>query len=90
MIIWELHKHSIIRYNEFRSLLPDITQKMLTQQLKSLEANMIVKKKIYATTPPKVEYSLTETGEELIPVMLKMDDWGKDFVKKYKITKNAD
>ena len=84
MIIWELHRHKIIRYNEFRRILPDITQKMLTQQLKSLESNMIVEKKIYPTVPPKVEYMLTDDGNKLIPIMLKMDEWGKDYIEKYK------
>lgn len=84
LIIWNLYLHKVIRYNEFRKLIPEITQKMLTQQLKELEKYSIVSRKIYPTVPPMVEYSLTENGLELIPIMQKMDEWGKKFVKNYK------
>ncbi|WP_291259768.1 helix-turn-helix domain-containing protein [Fusobacterium sp.] len=84
LIIWNLYLHNIIRYNEFRKLIPEITQKMLTQQLKELEKYNIVSRKIYPTVPPMVEYTLTENGLELIPIMQKMDEWGKKFVKNYR------
>lgn len=83
LIIWELHNNEIIRYNEFRRILPEITQKMLTQQLRSLENNGVVDKKVYNTTPPNVEYFLTEQGNSLIPIMDQMDKWGKNFIDKY-------
>lgn len=83
LIIWELYHHEIIRYNEFRRILPEITQKMLTQQLRSLEVDGIVARKIYNTTPPKVEYFLTEEGNSLIPIFELMDKWGKDYIEKY-------
>ena len=83
LILWELHKQSTIRFNEFRRLIPEITQKMLTQQLKDLESNLIVKKKIYPQVPPMVEYSLTELGIELVPILDSMDKWGKIYVNKY-------
>lgn len=83
VIIWELHQHEVIRYNEFKRLLPEITQKMLTQQLRSLEVDGIVSKKVYATSPPKVEYSLTEDGRALIPIFQQMDQWGKDYIGRY-------
>lgn len=84
LIIWFLHLHKVIRYNEFRKLIPAITQKMLTQQLHELEKYNIVSRKVYPTVPPMVEYSLTEIGEELIPILEQMDNWGKKFVKIYK------
>lgn len=83
LIIWNLHLHEVIRYNEFRRLIPEITQKMLTQQLRNLESNKIVKRKSYNTVPPTVEYSLTEMGMKLIPIMIAMDEWGKDYVEFY-------
>ncbi len=83
LIIWNLHLHEIIRYNEFRRLIPSITQKMLTQQLKELEKYGIVSRKVYPSVPPMVEYTLTETGQELIPIMEAMDLWGKKYVKTY-------
>ncbi len=86
LIIWNLHLHEIIRYNEFRRLMPSITQKMLTQQLKELEKYGILSRKVYPSVPPMVEYSLTETGQELIPIMEAMDLWGKKYVAAYQHT----
>ncbi len=89
LIIWNLHLHGVIRYNEFRRLIPSITQKMLTQQLKELEKYEIVSRKVYPSVPPMVEYELTETGRELIPIMEAMDQWGKKYVKHYQDTIGA-
>ncbi len=83
LLIWNLHLHHVIRYNEFRRLIPSITQKMLTQQLKELEKYGIVSRKVYPSVPPMVEYTLTSVGQELIPIMESMDLWGKKYVKKY-------
>lgn len=83
LLIWNLHLHEVIRYNEFRRLIPSITQKMLTQQLKELEKYGIIFRKVYPSVPPMVEYTLTETGQKLIPIMESMDLWGKEYVKKY-------
>lgn len=65
-----------IRFNEFRRLLPEITQRMLTLQLRELEEDGIVHREIYHQIPPKVEYSLTDVGESLIPLVRAMCDWG--------------
>ncbi len=89
LLLWELHQHSVIRFNEFRRLIPEITQKMLTQQLKSLEGNSIIKKKIYPQVPPMVEYSLTDLGLDLIPILESMDKWGKVYIKKYDLDKES-
>ena len=56
---------------------------MLTQQLRELEKYGIISRKTYPTVPPMVEYSLTEIGKELIPIMEAMDHWGKQYVKEY-------
>jgi len=84
LIIWNLSIHKVIRYNEFKRLIPGITQKMLSQQLKDLEKNGLVNRTVYHEIPPMVEYSLTKTAEELIPILDAMDKWGKDFVNNYK------
>ncbi len=84
LIIWNLHLHEVIRYNEFRRLISGITQKMLTQQLKELEKYGIVTRTVYPSVPPAVEYQLTELGEELIPIMSAMDQWGKNYVQFYR------
>lgn len=84
LIIWNLSIHKIIRYNEFKRLIPGITQKMLSQQLKDLEKNRLVNRTVYYEIPPMVEYSLTKTAEDLIPILDAMDKWGKNFVNNYK------
>lgn len=67
------------RFNELRRLLPDITQRMLTLQLRELEDDGIVHREVYPQVPPKVEYSLTTFGATLIPVIEVMDAWGKQY-----------
>ena len=67
------------RFNELRRLLPDITQRMLTLQLRELEDDGIVHREVYPQGPPKVEYSLTAFGATLIPVIEVMDSWGKQY-----------
>lgn len=64
------------RFNEFRRICPAITQRMLTLQLRELEVDGIIHRKVYQQVPPKVEYSLTPLGETLVPVILQMKTWG--------------
>ena len=70
------------RFGELRKLLPDITQRMLTLQLRELEQDQIVQRQVYAEVPPKVEYSLTEFGKSLDPLMLRMLAWGEKYLSK--------
>ncbi|KMT53838.1 winged helix-turn-helix transcriptional regulator [Pseudomonas fildesensis] len=64
------------RFNELRRLIPDITQRMLTLQLRELEVDGIIHREIYREVPPKVEYSLTELGSSLAPLVSAMREWG--------------
>jgi DNA-binding HxlR family transcriptional regulator len=64
------------RFNEVRRLIPDITQRMLTLQLRELEVDGIIHREIYREVPPKVEYSLTELGSSLAPLVSAMREWG--------------
>ncbi|MZQ74721.1 MAG: HxlR family transcriptional regulator [Peptoclostridium sp.] len=89
LLIWNLSRNNVIRFNEFKRLIPDITQKMLSQQLRDLEQNGLVQKTIYPQVPPAVEYSLTELGKELVPILEAMDKWGKNFVDNYKHSENS-
>ncbi len=66
------------RFGELKKVMPGITQRMLTKQLRELERDGIIHRKVYAQVPPKVEYSLTESGETLKEVIIKMRDWGKN------------
>ncbi|OOE19776.1 transcriptional regulator HypR [Bacillus subtilis] len=75
------------RFNEFRRICPSITQRMLTLQLRELEADGIVHRKVYQQVPPKVEYSLTEFGRTLEPIVLQMKEWGesnRDVLESYR------
>lgn len=65
------------RFNELRRLMPEITQRMLTLQLRELEHDGIVHREIYQQIPPKVEYSFTDFGETLKPIIFLMRDWGE-------------
>ena len=66
-----------MRFGELRRCIPDATQKMLTQQLRELERDGIVAREVFPEVPPKVEYSLTEYGQTLRPVMTELCHWGK-------------
>lgn len=70
------------RFNEFRRICPGITQRMLTLQLRELEEDGVVHREVYHQVPPKVEYSLTEFGKTLIPIIKLMRDWGEVYKTK--------
>ncbi|MCY8421791.1 transcriptional regulator HypR [Bacillus inaquosorum] len=75
------------RFNEFRRICPSITQRMLSLQLRELEADGIVHREVYHQVPPKVEYSLTEFGRTLEPIVLQMKEWGesnRDVLESYR------
>jgi len=74
-ILWQL-KDNPIRYGELRKSLQKITHKMLTQQLRKLEESGIIKRKVYPVVPPKVEYSLTELGKTILPIIEGLNEWG--------------
>ncbi|AJY73617.1 winged helix-turn-helix transcriptional regulator [Paenibacillus beijingensis] len=70
------------RFNEFRKICPSITQRMLTLQLRELEEDGVIHREVYQQVPPKVEYSLTEFGRTLEPIILQMKQWGETYKKK--------
>ncbi|GAA0860965.1 winged helix-turn-helix transcriptional regulator [Paraclostridium tenue] len=80
LILWYLSANPL-RFSDLRRKLPDVTQKMLTQQLRNLETHNIVYRKVYPVVPPKVEYGLTKTGEKLIPILESMYSFGIDYLK---------
>jgi DNA-binding HxlR family transcriptional regulator len=69
------------RFNELSRLMPAVTQRMLTRQLRELEADQVVERKVYAEVPPKVEYSLTEFGKTLEPVLRTLQGWGVNYLE---------
>jgi DNA-binding HxlR family transcriptional regulator len=68
----------ILRFSELRKFLPQATPKMLTQQLRELEADGIIHREVYPVVPPKTEYSLTDFGRTMSPVLNAMCEWGKE------------
>jgi len=71
-----------LRYGELRKQVPGSTHKVLTQQLRQLEGDQIISRKVYAQVPPRVEYSLTTYGRTLTPVLQSMADWGAKHAKR--------
>lgn len=75
LILWHLTGRTL-RFGELRRLVPEATPKMLTQQLRELEDDGLISRTVYPVVPPKVEYSLTERGKGLFPILSAMYDWG--------------
>ncbi|WP_068619800.1 winged helix-turn-helix transcriptional regulator [Paenibacillus tuaregi] len=82
IILYHLLQGEPLRFNELRRLLPDITQRMLTLHLRELEEEGIVSRVIYPQIPPKVEYSITEYGKSLSPILESLHQWGVAHVKR--------
>jgi DNA-binding HxlR family transcriptional regulator len=80
VVLWYLKKDKK-RFSELRKLIPNITEKMLSLQLKGLEKDGIVGRKVYAQVPPKVEYYLTDFGKTLIPMLDEIASWGRNLAK---------
>ena len=77
VVLWYLKKEKK-RFSELKKLIPDITEKMLSLQLKALEEDGIVKRTIYPEVPPRVEYELTEFGKTMIPMLDAIALWGRE------------
>ncbi|MEZ4659251.1 MAG: helix-turn-helix domain-containing protein [Caldilineaceae bacterium] len=75
-ILWKLHQQGVIRFGELKRQLADITPKMLTQQLRELEQDGLVHREVYPVVPPKVEYSLSDFGKTLKPILDTLAEWG--------------
>lgn len=80
LLLWHLTTH-VLRFHELRKLVPEATPKMLTQQLRELENDGLIHRKVYPVVPPKVEYSLTRRGESLFPILEAMYNWGTDLMQ---------
>jgi DNA-binding HxlR family transcriptional regulator len=76
VILLHLFEHGTMRFNELKRSLPGITQKMLTQHLRELEEEELIHREVYPQVPPKVEYSITEYGQTIEPVLESMHEWG--------------
>lgn len=84
IILWHLGKEGPQRFSELQRLLPKITHKMLTSQLKELADDGIIHREVFPEVPPRVEYSMTELGLTLMPILELMYDWGKKRIEDIK------
>lgn len=85
IILWYLYENRVLRNGELIRLIPSITQKMLTQQLREMEDAGLIVRKVYEQVPPKVEYTLTPLAEELQPIFELMKDWGLKYIDEHNI-----
>lgn len=83
IILWFLHENKVLRYGELQRIIKGVTPKMLIQQLRELEQDGLIERKVYPVVPPKVEYRLTELGTSLIPLLLEMKKWGEFYKEKF-------
>ena len=81
LILWHLNDRAR-RFSELKRLIPEITEKMLIQQLRELESDRIVDRKVYSNMPPKVEYSFTDYGKSLKPSLKTLCEWGEEHLKR--------
>lgn len=80
LILWHL-MNGTLRYGELARLIPEATPKMLTQQLRELEGDGLLTRTVYPVVPPKVEYSLTDLGRSLKPLLSSMYGWGASYMR---------
>ncbi len=81
LIIWYLFENKVLRYSELQRILKGVTPKMLITQLREMEEDKLIKRIVYPVVPPKVEYSLTNLGKSLIPIILEMKKWGEAYLQ---------
>ena len=81
LILWHLAQ-SKLRFSQLSKVIRGATPKMLTQQLRELESQNLIHREVYPVVPPKVEYSLTETGRSLMPILIAMRDWGTGYLRR--------
>ncbi|MGE5704328.1 MAG: winged helix-turn-helix transcriptional regulator [Clostridia bacterium] len=84
VILWHLGVEGPHRFSELQKLFPKISHKMLTNQLRELIEDEIVQRKVFPEVPPKVEYSMTELGMTLLPIVEMMYEWGKKRIDQIK------
>jgi len=80
LVLYYLSEETL-RYGEIRKKIDGITQKMLTQTLRELEKNGLISRKVYPVVPPKVEYTITQSGAALIPIFQRLQAWGETVAK---------
>ncbi len=88
LILWHLSEKDL-RFSELRKVIHGATAKMLTQQLRELESQELIHREVYPVVPPKVEYSLTQQGRSLMPILVAMRDWGSEYLRTKSVEPNC-
>ena len=88
LILWHLSAGAC-RFSELRKQIPRATAKMLTQQLRELESDQLIHREVFPVIPPRVEYSLTELGKSLLPILTSMRDWGASYLNSKNLQSNC-
>jgi DNA-binding HxlR family transcriptional regulator len=89
ILILHLINNDINRFGKMTMMLKDISKQMLTTQLRELENDQIIERKIYPEIPPRVEYFLTEKGKSLMPIIQSMKDWGSQYLTEQNVLQSA-
>lgn len=84
VILWNL-RNKTLRFSQLKRKLNSVTQKMLTQQLRELEEDGLINRKVFPQVPPKVEYSLTEYGKTIVPVLYSIYQWGINYSMQFDV-----
>ena len=88
LILWHL-SGGTLRFSQLQKLITSATPRMLTLQLRELENQHLIARKVYAEVPPRVEYSMTELGRSLMPILTAMRDWGAEYLRGKDIEPNC-
>lgn len=83
LIVYHLNNTDVIRFGGFKRLIPDVNERVLSRTLRELEDSKIIHRKDYHENPPRVEYSLTEIGKKLSPIIADLGNWGKTYNETY-------
>ncbi len=83
LILWHLRDVPTLRFSALRRTMPAITQKMLTQQLRELESDGMISRTVFAEVPPRVEYGLTDSGRDIIPILEALCRFGREFEARF-------
>lgn len=81
LVILILSENKVLRFSELKKMISDVSSRMLSSTLRTLEADGLVSRKVYPEVPPKVEYSLTETGLSLVPFIVQLTEWAQKHMK---------
>lgn len=82
LVLLTINEHKVIRFNELCRAIPDISPRMLSGTLRTLEADRLISRKVYPVVPPKVEYRLTDIGDSLIPHINRLTEWALENMQK--------